>query len=90
MLVRNETIYRVYVFLPDSELAALTPPDKYWGNVALNAISNAGWRSALRREYRVKDMEGNEGIEIPFEVGTADEHDRLLTWLKTDPFKPAK
>lgn len=86
MLIRNRTIYRVCVFLPDSELAALTHPDKDWADIALSAISNAGWLGALRSDRRAEDKNSNDGIEITFEVETAEERDRLLAWLKTNPF----
>ena len=86
MLIRNRTIYRVYVFLPDSELATLLCPGKDWADVALGAIVEAGWRGALRRDRRAEDIAGNEGIEITFEVETIEERDRLLAWLKTDTF----
>ena len=88
MLVNDRTIYRVCVFLPDSELEEIEHCGGDWIDAVLGKIIGAGWRGALRKDERAEDEEGSEGIGITFEVQTPEERDRLLGWLETNPIKP--
>ena len=88
VLVNNKTIYQVYVFLSNSELDDLASQDEYLADsdAVMGTVVKAGWSSSLGRDRPTEDAEGNAGIEITFEVQTIEERDRLLAWLKTDPF----
>jgi hypothetical protein len=89
MHVSTTTVYRVSAVIPYEELRTLGGGElAFVGDKVAAIIERAGWARAFRRDRPTSCSNGYhlDALGLEFEVATQEEQDRLVAWLRSEPF----